>query len=93
MNILSVTEDFLKDSAMAAIDAQETFSKFDAAFPNMGGVAETAADEITCPICETRHKMSEYITVYTKTLDGRILKSIICPGCHISRGYVVEKVE
>lgn len=28
---------------------------------------------------------------YTKTLDGRILKSMICPVCHISRGYVVEK--
>ena len=53
----------------------------------------TIPDEICCPICETRHKMSEYITVYTKTLDGRILKSMICPGCHILRGYVVEKVE
>ena len=57
----------------------------------------TEPDEICCPICETRHKMSEYITVYTKTLgctglpNGRILKSMICPGCHISRGYVVEK--
>lgn len=28
---------------------------------------------------------------YTKTLDGQILKSMICPVCHISRGYVVEK--
>ena len=51
----------------------------------------TEPDEICCPICETRHKTSEYITVYTKTLDGRILKSMICPGCHISRGFIVEK--
>ena len=51
----------------------------------------TITDEICCPICETRRNMSEYITVYTKTLDGRILKSMICPECHISRGYVVEK--
>ena len=57
----------------------------------MNILSVTEPDEITCPICETRHKMIEYITVYTKTLDGRILKSMICPGCHISRGYVVEK--
>jgi len=48
-------------------------------------------EEICCPICETRNRLAGYITVYTKTLDGRILKSMICPGCHISRGYVVEK--
>ena len=59
----------------------------------MNILSVTEPDEICCPICETRHKMSEYITVYTQTLDGRILKSMICPGCHISRGYVVEKVE
>ena len=57
----------------------------------MNILSVTIPDEIWCPICETRHNMSEYITVYTKTLDGRILKSMICPGCHISRGYVVEK--
>ena len=51
----------------------------------------TEPDEICCPICEARHRKNEYTTVYTKTLDGRILKSMICPGCHISRGYVVEK--
>ena len=48
-------------------------------------------DEIYCPICETRHKMSEYITAYTKTLDGRILKSMICPACHITRAFIEEK--
>jgi len=57
----------------------------------MNILSVTEQDEICCSICETRHKMSEYIIVYTKTLDGRILKSMICPGCHISRGYVVEK--
>ena len=57
----------------------------------MNILSVTEPDEICCPICETRHKMEAYITVYTKTLDGRILKSMICPGCHISRGYVVEK--
>lgn len=36
---------FLKDSAIAAIDAQETFSKFDAVFEDMGGAAETAAQQ------------------------------------------------
>ena len=51
----------------------------------------TEPDEICCPICETRHKMSEHITVYTKTLDGRILKSMICPACHITRAFIVEK--
>lgn len=51
----------------------------------------TEPDEITCPICEARHKKEAYIIAYTKTLDGRILKSMICPVCHISRGYVVEK--
>ena len=30
------TIDFLKDSAMVAIDAQETFSKFDVVFSQMG---------------------------------------------------------
>ncbi len=34
---------FLKDSATAAINAQETFSKFDAVFKNMGNAAENAA--------------------------------------------------
>ena len=34
---------FLKDSTIAAIDAQETFSKFDAVFQNMGNAAENAA--------------------------------------------------
>ena len=57
----------------------------------MNILSVTEPDEICCPICEARHGQSEYITVYTKTLDGRILKSMICPGCHISRGYVVEK--
>lgn len=51
----------------------------------------TEPDEINCPICEARHGIGEYIIAYTKTLDGRILKSMICPVCHISRGYVVEK--
>ena len=36
---------FLKDSAMAAIDAQETFGKFDAVFADMGGAAEAAAQQ------------------------------------------------
>lgn len=36
---------FLKDSTMAAIDAQETFSKFDAVFADMGGAAEAAAQQ------------------------------------------------
>lgn len=36
---------FLKDSTMAAIDAQETFSKFDAVFEDMGGAAEAAAQQ------------------------------------------------
>ena len=36
---------FLKDSAMAAIDAQETFGKFDAVFADMGGAAEAAAKQ------------------------------------------------
>jgi hypothetical protein len=36
---------FLKDSAMAAINAQETFSKFDVVFAGMGGAAETAAQQ------------------------------------------------
>lgn len=36
---------FLKDSAMAAINAQETFSKFDVVFADMGGAAETAAKQ------------------------------------------------
>ena len=34
---------FLKDSAIAAINAQETFSKFDAVFSQMGSAAESAA--------------------------------------------------
>lgn len=34
---------FLKDSTMAAIEAQETFGKFDAVFADMGGAAEAAA--------------------------------------------------
>ena len=46
----------------------------------MNILSVTIPDEICCPICETRHNMSEYITVYTKTLDGRILKSMICPA-------------
>ena len=37
---------FLKDSAMAAINAQETFSKFDAVFADMGGAAENAAQAV-----------------------------------------------
>lgn len=36
---------FLKDSTMAAIDAQETFGKFDAVFDDMGGAAEAAAQQ------------------------------------------------
>lgn len=36
---------FLKDSTMAAIDAQETFSKFDAVFSEMGDAAENAAKQ------------------------------------------------
>lgn len=36
---------FLKDSAMAAIEAQETFGKFDAVFDDMGGAAEAAAQQ------------------------------------------------
>ena len=36
---------FLKDSAMVAINAQETFSKFDAVFEDMGGAAENAAQQ------------------------------------------------
>lgn len=36
---------FLKDSAMVAIEAQETFGKFDAVFADMGGAAETAAQQ------------------------------------------------
>ncbi|OPZ46268.1 MAG: hypothetical protein BWY95_01783 [Bacteroidetes bacterium ADurb.BinA104] len=31
----------------------------------MNILSVTEHDEICCPICETRHKMSEYITVYT----------------------------
>lgn len=34
---------FLKDSAIAAINAQETFSKFDVVFSQMGSAAESAA--------------------------------------------------
>lgn len=34
---------FLKDSAVAAINAQETFSKFDVVFSQMGSAAESAA--------------------------------------------------
>jgi len=51
----------------------------------------TEPDEITCPLCEARNKKEAYIIAYTKTMDGRLLKSMICPVCHISRGYVVEK--
>ena len=47
----------------------------------MNILSVTIPDEIYCPICETRHKMEAYLNVYTKTLDGRILKSMICPGC------------
>jgi len=36
---------FLKDSAMAAINAQETFSKFDVVFGGMGTAAENAAKQ------------------------------------------------
>jgi hypothetical protein len=39
------TIDFLKDSAMVAIDAQETFGKFDVVFQGMGSAAETAAKQ------------------------------------------------
>ena len=37
------TIDFLKDSTLAAINAQETFSKFDVVFSEMGSAAENAA--------------------------------------------------
>lgn len=39
------TIDFLKDSTMVAIDAQETFSKFDVVFSQMGSAAENAAKQ------------------------------------------------
>lgn len=39
------TIDFLKDSTMVAINAQETFSKFDVVFSQMGSAAENAAKQ------------------------------------------------
>ena len=39
------TIDFLKDSTLAAINAQETFSKFDVVFSEMGSAAENAAKQ------------------------------------------------
>ena len=47
--------------------------------------------DITCPICEARHRKSEYITEYTKTISGRLIKHMICPACHITRAFIVEK--
>jgi uncharacterized protein YbaR (Trm112 family) len=57
----------------------------------MNILSVTEHDEICCPICETRHKMSEYEIVYTKTIDGRIMKTLICPICKVQRGFIVEK--
>jgi len=47
--------------------------------------------DITCPICEARNRKSEYITEYTKTISGRLIKHMICPVCHITRAFIVEK--
>ena len=54
-------------------------------------VPELTSDEIMCPICEARHTKSEYITEYTKTISGRLIKHLICPACHITRAFVVDK--
>ena len=54
---------------------------------NISDLPET----ICCPICEARHRKSEYITEYTKTISGRLIKHMICPVCHITRAFIVEK--
>ncbi len=51
----------------------------------------TESDEIFCPICDGRFKHCEYEIVYTRTIDGRIMKTLICPRCKVQRGFIVEK--
>ena len=57
----------------------------------MNILSVTEPDEIYCPICGGRFKHSEYEIVYTKTIDGRIMKTLICPICKVQRGFIVEK--
>ena len=57
----------------------------------MNILSVTEPDEISCPICEARHTKEEYITEYTRTISGRLIKHVICPVCHITRAFVVEE--
>ena len=59
----------------------------------MNILSVTEPDEICCPICDGRFKHGESEIVFTKTIDGRIMKTLICPRCKVQRGFVVEKVE
>ena len=59
----------------------------------MNILSVTEHDEISCPICDGRFTHSEYEIVFTKTIDGRIMKTLICPLCKVQRGFVVDKAE
>ena len=57
----------------------------------MNILSVTEPDEICCPICDGRFTHDEYETVFTRTIDGRIMKTLICPRCKVQRGFIVEK--